>query len=186
MVWAFLIKALSYFNPLPAVTRGFTYGYVFDMPQNPQDIELAAWGKASAEIRSSEGYRKDVYYDKLNILTVGIGHKVKAADKLKFGDVITDKRIAQFWHDDFQGAFTAAKAQALELGKYNADMIAALASVNFQLGTGWRSKFNNTWVSLKAGNSADAIARIKSSLWIKQTENRAENFIAAIKRNYYS
>lgn len=183
-MWGFLTAILAYFNPLPAVRSFKTYPYTFTMPENPADIELRAYQLAQDKVRAAEGYRRDVYYDTQGFLTVGIGHKVTAADRLKLGQIITDAKIRSFWQKDIALAFDAAKSQARELGKFTPEMIAALTSVNFQLGTGWRSKFARTWAALKAGNASDAIARLNSSAWKQQTPARVSAFISSIRQTY--
>ncbi len=131
-----------------------------------------------------EGYRNDVYRDTRGFLTVGIGHKVLTSDRLSFGQRISDAEVERLFRKDANSAIAAAKSQARELNKYNMDMIVALASVNFQLGTGWRSDFKNTWNLIKAGQKTAAIQNLKSSLWARQTPDRVLAFTQALQRNY--
>lgn len=153
-------------------------------PPSPMQIETRARALARDEIRSHEGYKAVVYLDSLNVPTVGIGHKVTPADNLRVGDRISNARIEQLFEKDFAPAFAAGLAQARELGKYTPEIIAALASVNFQLGTGWRSKFSNTWNDLKNDNVRSAVARLKSSAWAKQTPVRVASFINALQEAF--
>ena len=69
-------------------------------------------------------------------------------------------------------------------------MVEALASVNFQLGTGWRRKFPSAWKALKSGNYDEAIDQViyqnpknksKKSAWSTQTPTRVNDFVNAIK-----
>lgn len=151
-------------------------------PPNPYVIEARAKSQFLLKIKASEGYRLDVYKDTLGILTVGIGHKVTSADNLKLGDKITAAQANLFFVADTEKAFLAALSQARELGQFNENMIVALAEVNYQLGTGWRSKFYNTWKYLKAGNFTQAIKNLRGSAWASQTPVRVQNFIAALNR----
>lgn len=153
-------------------------------PPMQSTIDAAAMNLAKDILIKREGRKNYVYVDSKGYPTVGIGHKVLPSDNLRVGDYIEDARIEQLFRQDIDKAFSAAKSQARELGKYNADMIAALTSVNFQLGTGWTKEFANTWRDLKTDNLSGAISRINTSAWKSQTPVRVADFIAALQRNY--
>ena len=128
-----------------------------------------------------EGKRNRVYKDSLGKLTVGVGHLVQPEDNLKLGDMISDMQIEQFLKADAQKAYSAAVAQATELGhSTNMAFIVALSSVNFQLGTGWYLTHKRTWKLLKARKYREAAEEIKDSLWYAQTPVRVRDFEAAI------
>lgn len=148
------------------------------------NVEANALVRAKQILVQEEGRRDKVYKDSLGFLTVGIGHKVVPADKLKLGDVITNAKIDEFFSKDIAVAFNAAITQAKELGKYNVEMIARLTSVNFQLGIYWRTKFPNTWSLLKNGEIKKAIANIQSSAWAKQTPTRVSMFVTTLINQY--
>lgn len=156
-----------------------TYG-----PPMQSTIDTAALSLAKDILIKREGRKNYVYIDSKGYATVGIGHKVLPSDNLRVGDYITDQRIEELFRQDINKAFTAAKKQAQELGKYNAEMIAALTSVNFQLGTGWTKEFANTWRDLKNDNVQSAISRINTSAWKSQTPVRVADFIAVLQRNF--
>jgi len=151
---------------------------------NPQLIEQQAFILAQQHLIAEEGSRNTVYKDSQGFLTVGVGHKVVPADNLKLGDTISSTRLNQFFAQDIAKAFSAAKSQARELDKYNVEMIARLTSVNFQLGTGWRYKFPNTWAFIKAGNVQAAIRNLTQSSWYRQTPNRVVAFVNTLQRQY--
>ena len=153
-------------------------------PPTQAMIDFHAKSLAKSRLIQSEGKRNDVYKDTLGYLTVGIGHKVLPQDNLSLGQRISDAQIDAFFEQDVATAFEAAKQQALDLNKYNADFIAALTEVNFQLGTGWRYTFRNTYDDLRKGNVASAINRLEGSTWRKQTPQRVAAFIEAIERAY--
>lgn len=154
------------------------------LPQNSTQIEMQALARAQNLMRQEEGYNLTVYRDSLGFPTVGIGHKVLPEDRLKVGDTITPARADQLFKDDIGKAFSAAKNQARELNKYNPEMIARLTSVNFQMGTGWRLNFPNTWSYLKNGNWQAAIKNLRASLWAKQTPQRVIAFENTIRSQY--
>ncbi|MEK7802037.1 MAG: hypothetical protein AAB276_06245 [Pseudomonadota bacterium] len=153
-------------------------------PQSQGVIDAIALAKFRASVNAHEGYRLDVYRDSKGILTVGIGHKVLSSDRLKIGDKITPVQVQAFFEKDTASAFAAAKKQAKELSRYTADFIAALAEVNYQLGTSWSSKFYNTYGFLKSGNFKQAIENLLNSDWALQTPVRVHSFVAAIKSEY--
>lgn len=184
--------------PLPFIAAGLglgalseRYGVGFNYKDlstvilgNDGDMEERAFGRAKAILITEEGRRKDVYLDTRGILTVGIGHKVLAADNLKLGDKISDAQIDDFFSKDINKAFSAAIKQSKEINRYNVDMIARLTSVNFQLGTGWTAKFPNTWALLRQGNGAKAAQNILVSDWAQQTPNRANRFAIEIQTQF--
>jgi hypothetical protein len=72
--------------------------------------------------------------------------------------------------------------QAAEIGIKENWFIAALISVNFQLGTGWKNEFFTTYPAIVAGNFSLAIENLRSSKWYRQTPVRVEDFIEALRR----
>ncbi len=153
-------------------------------PAKQSDIDTIALLKAKALLKAREGFRRDVYIDSEGFLTVGIGHKVRPEDKLKFGEIATDQRINTWFEQDVKASFDAAKSQAIDLKNYDTDFIAALTSVNFQLGTNWKGKFPNTYNYLKKGQWKKAIANLLDAKWNEQTPVRVADFIAAINKTY--
>ncbi|MDX1939665.1 MAG: glycoside hydrolase family protein [Saprospiraceae bacterium] len=149
-----------------------------------EDIETRALARAKAILIAEEGRRNDVYRDTRGFLTVGIGHKVIPADNLVYGQTISNERIDSLFATDIARAFTAAVSQAKEIGRYNVDMVARLTSVNFQLGTAWRTKFPNTWTLIKNGNINQAIQNLINSAWYQQTPTRVANFISTLQSQY--
>lgn len=147
------------------------------------DIEKARI-LALDEIKEKEGLKLEVYEDTLTNPTVGYGHLVLPQDGLKVGDTITQEQANKFLEVDFAKAFNAAVSQAEELGKTTPEFVAILTSVNYQLGTNWRSKFKNTWKLLKNGNYTQAIDNLNASLWNRQTPVRVRAFVEAIQNTY--
>lgn len=174
---------LMYLAGVAATAKYVIFPYRFDMPPSPSVEELAK-NIFRDKVKGHEGYRLDVYLDKLNILTVGIGHKVIPADNLKLGQIITHAQALAFFEADAAKALSAAIAQAREARKYTATFIAALAEVNFQLGVNWRAKFYNTWRAIVGGNVKEAVSRIQVSAWAKQTPVRVSSFINALKSEF--
>jgi GH24 family phage-related lysozyme (muramidase) len=135
-----------------------------------------------------EGSHSKVYKDSQQHLTVGIGHKVVDSDHLSPGQEIGAPQIDQFFQQDGAAALQAAHAQAAEAGIADPNFIQHLASVNFQLGPGWRAKFPKAWGMIKTGDyagAADEIAKASKpgqpSDWYKQTPKRVVAFQQALR-----
>ncbi|MGZ9109020.1 MAG: glycoside hydrolase family protein [Micavibrio sp.] len=128
-----------------------------------------------------EGYRTKVYRDSLGKPTVGVGHLVLPGDNLKVGDVISEARVQEFLDKDARGAWNAAQSQAAEAGITDTCFIIALASVNFQLGTGWTKKFPSTWNMIKSGKYLEAANALNGTLWQRQTPVRVQDFQKALR-----
>ena len=139
-----------------------------------------------------EGFESYVYADSLGKLTGGTGHLLteKELAKYKKGQKIDETTTKQWLIDDSSKAYNAAIAQAKEAGITDQAFIEALGSVNFQLGTNWRSKMKNAWAAIEAGEFDKAINEIKfksgekgteKSDWFTQTPTRVEDFSAALK-----
>jgi lysozyme len=133
-----------------------------------------------ALLKDREGYRLDVYLDSEGLPTVGIGHLVVSADKLKVGDTIDDARATAFFKKDSADAVSAAKSQASKAGINDGDFIVYLASVNFQLGTDWYKEHKKTWALIMEGQYSAAAAEVKKSRWNSQTPVRTKDFIGAL------
>ena len=136
--------------------------------------------KFKRHMTPKEGNRNDVYPDSRRIPTVGIGHKVVPADKLKIGDQISNARKEAFWRQDSAAALQAAQQQTKEAGIRDTDFLVALADVNFQLGRGWRTEFKKTWALILVGDYDAAAREVKDSKWFKQTPSRVLSFRKAL------
>jgi GH24 family phage-related lysozyme (muramidase) len=135
-----------------------------------------------ALLKLREGYRHDVYLDKLHKPTVGIGHLVTSADKLKVGDKIDDARIAKFFQHDTMKASAAAKAQMAKAKISSPDFLVYLTSVNFQLGAKWIHDFHKTWDLILKGEYKEAAAEAAKSRWNSQSPVRVKDFQGALLR----
>lgn len=128
-----------------------------------------------------EGDKTKVYLDTRQLPTVGIGHLVVPADNLRVGDVISEARVDELFAADSADALSAAWAQAGQAGITSSNFIPYLASVNFQLGTGWTDKFPNTWKMIEQGHYDDAANALAGTLWQKQTPTRVKDFQDALR-----
>jgi|SRR6516225_6234954 GH24 family phage-related lysozyme (muramidase) len=132
-------------------------------------------------LRQREGVRTKVYKDSRGKPTVGIGHLVTPADKLKVGDDVTDQQVSTFFKKDSAKALSAAKSQAAQAKISDANFIVYLASVNFQLGTNWNKVHKKTWKLIVEGKYAEAADEAGRSSWAKQTPVRVRDFQQALR-----
>ncbi len=136
-------------------------------------------------LKTNEGYRNDVYRDSLGVLTAGVGHRLTDEELglYKEGDIIDDKLISQWLDQDSTKAYTAAKAQADQLGQGgDSNFVDALGEVNFQLGTNWYKEHDGTWGLMQQGNFSGAAIEAANSDWNNQTPVRVQNFQAALQQ----
>jgi GH24 family phage-related lysozyme (muramidase) len=135
-----------------------------------------------ALLKRREGFRKDVYLDSRRRPTVGIGHLVTSADKLKVGDKIEEVRIWKFFRTDSMKALSAARSQASKAKIQDHDFLIYLASVNYQLGPAWNQKLRKTWDLILKGKYTEAAAEAQKSTWHSQTPDRVKDFQGALLR----
>lgn len=151
-------------------------------------LTTLALEKAKARLVVREGRRNVVYLDSRGKPTVGIGHLVRPSDNLKVGDYITDAQVDEFFENDIQFALRAAQKQCIELGIHGIDFLAALISVNFQLGPKWNlptsaggKGFIKTFLLIKQKKFDDAISNLRKSAWYAQTPKRVNDFIEVLE-----
>lgn len=166
-----------------------------NLPTSPEEITMNSLKpkvfqafKAHIKLREGEVVDKStgkhiVYKDSLGKPTVGWGHLVRPEDKLTVGELVEEERVEEFFYNDSKWALDAAYSQAEDLGhKTNKDFIVALASVNYQLGSGWVHDFKNTYAHIKNKRYNNAIKNLRRSKWNQQTPVRVEDFIKALAK----
>ena len=173
-----------------------------------------------AHIKKREGTEFNVknehisYEDKIKpkgYLTGGYGHLLSKDEITAYprGTPISIEVVDEWLVNDTRKAIAAARQQGSEMKHTPTEsFIYALASVNFQLGTEWRTKnadgslggFKGAWAALKSGNYDSTIANINfnnpgrmenpympafmsaSTGWKIQTKNRVADFELAIRK----
>ena len=145
--------------------------------------------RLEAQLTVEEGRRNDSYLDTRNLWTIGIGHHDDAVGPGMHWD---DARIDQVFADD-----VAEKAQlcAAKLPWYIAlsePRQAVLIEMAFQMGVGRVPKppfdkgsglleFQGMLGALRDERFHDAAEHIRSSLWAKQTAERARRMAAQLE-----
>lgn len=139
---------------------------------------------AKARLLVREGKKLTVYKDSKGKLTGGIGHLLEASVgyRYKAGDRISEELCQSWFQMDVDRSLQAALHQLSQLKPeaQTPEFLAALISVNFQLGTNWTDKFYETWPLLKEGNYTQATDHLLKSDWYLQTPARVIDFISAI------
>lgn len=147
-------------------------------PVPPTDSALAASEKL---IALREGRRLTVYKDSRGFLTVGDGHLVVPADKLKLGDTISNARADSLLAADLGGSLAAAHLQAEQAGITSPAFLPYLTSVCFQMGLKWTTKFPNTWAMVCRGEYERAALALNGTPWQAQTPVRVTDFQTALR-----
>ena len=134
-------------------------------------------------LKLREGWKTQVYLDTLQKPTAGMGHLLTAVENAQYsvGDTVPDDVLNAWTTADLQSAYNAALHQAGQLNIDDQDFVNALASVCFQMGTAWNTKFPNTWKLMMAGEWEQAAQAVQQSLWYKQTPVRVQDFQAALR-----
>jgi lysozyme len=136
-------------------------------------------------LKLREGWPEDnrVYLDSLGNPTAGLGHLLTPSERARYnlGDRVPIKTLEAWARKDAQKAYNAARSQANTLGVRNQAFINAMASVNFQLGTGWRNEHRRTWRYMVAHEWEKAAMEAENSSWYAQTPVRVRDFQAALR-----
>lgn len=137
----------------------------------------------TSHIKLREGVVPRSYRDKLGVLTAGVGHRLIGEEAKAFpeGTEIPQDKIDEWLEADLEESLKAAQRQSEELGVDSEELISALASVNFQLGTNWNKEHKNTWRLMKEGRWGEAAEEAAKSDWKEQTPVRVEDFQQALR-----
>jgi lysozyme len=137
-----------------------------------------------------EGRREKSYLDSLGKPTGGIGHLLSKEEQALYpeGTAIPKEVVDAWFTEDIAEAQAAAAEQGAQVPGSTPEFEEALVSMNFQLGTGWTSKFPTAWANMKAGDFIGAAHELEftsegsgvQSDWMKQTPVRVKDAKAAL------
>lgn len=135
-----------------------------------------------AHLKLREGVKYHSYYDTTGHLTGGVGHLLThiEANAYPEGFSIPPYVVDEWFKKDLDTAYKAAKQQMKSLKTNSQELLEALVSVNYQLGTGWYKVHKRTWLLMKSGEYNEAAKEAADSLWYKQTPVRVRDFQAAL------
>jgi len=145
---------------------------------DPPDVE----DEVVEHIKLREGVVGKSYKDTLGKLTGGVGHLLSKKEQSLYpeGTEIPQEVVDAWLKADITKASKAAQKQAGELGEDNEELLLALTSVNFQLGTKWNREHKDTWALMKKGKYGEAAREAANSKWNEQTPTRVEDFQQAL------
>lgn len=123
--------------------------------------------KLKALVREYEGKRDRVYKDPGGLLTVGIGHLVTPADRLRFNQKISEKEIEVLFEQDLRIArlgVRSALSPAI-FRKLTENQIDALTSFVFNVGA---AKFNKSTMARLLNQGKFTAAADQFDRWVYQ------------------
>ena len=137
----------------------------------------------------AEGQTHTVYADTRGNLTVGIGHEVTPADKLKLGDKVTDEQIDKFYKRDYAKVVESLDKHFPKWKSWHE--LAQLAVMNFlyQLGPDAPKTFPRATTYLNDENWNEAAdewlwadqERMRHSRWYHETPARCQQEVNRLR-----
>ena len=122
-----------------------------------------------AMIEAEEGREPCAYQDTLGFWTIGVGRLI---DKRKGGGLSEDE-IDYLLNNDIRAKTAEVRAALPWFDGLNEARQAVLIGMAFQMGIGGLLAFKNTLVAIRDARWEQAQAGMLSSLWAKQTPQRA-------------
>lgn len=135
-------------------------------------------------LKKREGVKYVSYKDSLGKLTGGVGHLLSPREALLYpeGTYIAPPIVESWLRGDIALAEKAAQNQCEELTEPSEDLLHALISVNFQLGTNWNRIHKKTWKLMTQGRYEEAAVEAANSVWYRQTPVRVKDFQKALRK----
>lgn len=138
--------------------------------------------KLKQELKADEGVRHTIYKDSLGNWTIGVGHLVLPSELSEYkGRYVEDKEIDALLESDIHKAFTSISSWPVYKAMDTDARQRALINMSFQLGTKDLAGFKNSLRELENLQWAKAGARLRKSLWYRQTPKRAERVIRMLE-----
>lgn len=131
------------------------------------------------ELRRDEGVRYNPYHDTVGVLTVGVGHNLKAK-ALPDGWTypLTDEQVDKLLASDVEEVFDGLDRVLPWWRGLDYTRQRVIANMAFNLGLQGLLGFKNTLAAIQQGRYADAGAGMRASKWAKQVGVRATRLIA--------
>jgi len=124
------------------------------------------------EIKACEGYVNKIYKCSEGFDTIFYGHKITPEDDYEHGIEYTKAEGETVFEKDFQRTLDAAERLIADR-PINNTAKEVIINMVYQIGEGGVSKFKNMWKALDNEDYGEAAFQMLSSLWAKQTSNRA-------------
>jgi lysozyme len=124
-----------------------------------------------------EGKRSLPYKDSLGKLTVGVGHLMKATDKVRH---YSEAEIQKMFAADLENAKQIATSMFPNFRTLHKQVKLILVSLSFNLGKSGLGKFKKFVTSINDNNFKAASSHLRDSLWFRQTGKRAKHHVGVL------
>lgn len=121
--------------------------------------------KSRAQLARDEGYRKELYYDSLNIPTIGIGINLK--------DGLDDEEIDLLFYHRWEKTVVELQHALPWAGSLDEARFGALVNMAFNMGVPRLLMFVNMLKALEEHRWEDAKIAALNSIWASQVKGRA-------------
>ncbi|MBT9145428.1 MAG: hypothetical protein DDT42_01299 [candidate division WS2 bacterium] len=135
--------------------------------------------KIKEQLYKDEGKVNHAYKDSLGYLTIGVGRLI---DKDK-GGRLSDSEIDILLDNDVREKYNDLVKAIPWVTTLSEPRLAVLVNMSFQLGVAGLLKFRNTLTLIQQGRYEEASKRMLSSLWARQTPNRAKKYSKQLLTN---
>lgn len=133
-------------------------------------------------IIQDEGCELDAYQDKSGIWTIGYGHNIESN-----GLRIRQEQAEELLNEDIQRAYLGAKRLVSNFSELDEVRQAVVVSMVYQMGLTRAMKFKvHTIPLIEARKFREAAARLRRSLWARQTPERVERLAVMLETGKWS
>lgn len=142
-------------------------------------------------LRLDEGFKPTPYKDTQGYPTVGIGQRIGPKNALMTNYTFSiSKSVADVWMQEIAAEYLAKMAADARIKpallKCNAARTDALVNMGYQMGVSGLAGFIDTLALIAKGDYENAAAGMLSSLWAKQTPQRAKRISETMRLGDYS
>jgi lysozyme len=142
------------------------------------------------QLKYHEGLELKVYRDTVGILTVGIGHNLKANPALPIlgrllreGDPITEAEAMKLFNEDLDKVITQVSDNVPKFATLSQNRQQVLVDMAFNLGINRLLKFGKMLAAINQDNFIMAAAEMLNSDWALQVKNRAKRLALMMKED---
>ena len=121
--------------------------------------------KSRAQLARDEGVRRELYYDSLNIPTIGIGINLKEG--------LDDDEIDMLFFHRWEKTVVELQRALPWAGSLDEARFGALVNMAFNLGVQGLLKFTSTLKAIEEHRWEDAKNHMLNSVWASQVKGRA-------------